>query len=98
MVLMIYKQILFSKIKRHLQNTLLFFTDNTGEDLVERGLFGDFRSQYKGFQPFPIDSEHFQTVIVTKKKNESRANFLYIKLSAGRLRLFAYCIAHRRFI
>jgi hypothetical protein len=37
---MIYKQILFSKIKSHFQNTLLFFTDNTGGDLVERGLLG----------------------------------------------------------
>jgi hypothetical protein len=36
---MIYKQILFSQIKSHLQNTLLFFTDNTGGDLVERGLY-----------------------------------------------------------
>jgi hypothetical protein len=35
MVLVIYKQILFSKIKSHLQNTLLFFTDNTGGNLLK---------------------------------------------------------------
>jgi hypothetical protein len=39
MVLMIDKQILFSKIKSHLQNTLLYFTDSTGGNLVERGLY-----------------------------------------------------------
>jgi hypothetical protein len=45
MVLVIYKQISFSKIKSHLQNTLLFFTDNTGGDLVERGLLKDAHYQ-----------------------------------------------------
>jgi hypothetical protein len=35
MVFVIYKQILFSKIKSHLQNTLLFFTDNTGGNLLK---------------------------------------------------------------
>jgi hypothetical protein len=35
MVLVIYMQILYSKIKSHLQNYLLYFIDSTGGNLVE---------------------------------------------------------------